>query len=1342
MNTKYVLKLMLSAWVWCAFALTALAQPTPKPATKARTAVAPNAAVAALPSYKERFNILRQKIYTKGYMSPDGIPYHSIESLICEAPDQGHETTSESFSYWLYLEAMHGRITGNWTPLNNAWTAMEKYIIPTNADQPTNQFYKASDPADYGPEHPLPENYPALLSSAIPVGQDPVSPELKATYGTDDIYGMHWLLDCDNFYGYGNRGDGTSTPSYINTFQRGPQESVWETVPHPSWETYKWGSPTGGFLPIFIAGPAPAKQWRYTNAPDADARVVQALYWASLWSKEQNVNPNTALPMAKAAKMGDYLRLSMFDKYFKKMNVQDPAGPAGTGYESSHYLISWYYAWGGNIPDPGSTSGWAFRIGCSHNHFGYQNPVAAWALSNVNELKPRSTNGATDWAKSLERQIEFYQYLQSADGPIAGGATNSWEGAYKPYPAGQSTFYGMAYDPHPVYRDPGSNTWPGWQAWSMERMAEYYYLTNDVRAKQLLDKWYPWFQNHIKLLPGNDFLIPASFEWRGQPDTWVPGAPVSPNRNANLRIIEDSVKYGRDIGITACFAKTFAYYAAALKKYSTAPADLGRSGDAQDLSRELLDRMWITYSDDKGISAPEERDDFKRFFTQKVHIPTGYSGKMANGDVVEPGATFLSIRSKYKDDPDFAKLEASYRAGTPYTQRYHRTWAQIEVALASADYGFLFPDSSSNNRPVARFTYTATPVNRIAPVAVSFNASTSTDADGDPLTFTWDFGDGSAAGTGVTTSRTYATKGNYIVTLTANDGKGGIGIKTDTIRVLDDAPVASFTATPMSGNVALNVVFNASASVDPRGGTLTYNWTFGDGATGTGRTTTHSFTNIGLFPVVLTVSNGTKSSTATKTIEVKDTAAVTDYKVEYKDGDGNVSDGSIRPHFRIINESTTPLDLRNVKLRYWFTQENPSNTLNFWCDHADIGQGNVVGTFVRLPQAVNGADTYLEVSFRGGTVGPRSNSGEIQTRFAKENWSAMNEANDYSFDGTKTAFALHRNVVMYINNARVWGTAPAGVINPPPTLTASFTATPMSGTAPLTVSLDASASTGTAPLSYSWSFGDGTSGTGRTVTRTYTIAGSYIITLTVGSGTQTVTATKTIVVTTGGGGGNCSFGTPLASALPSINKAYNRIKVLGTGGPNLSNVTSFNINWDLQNRGLYQIAMQTNNGQPNWYVDLSSKATHTFASASPGVKFTGSGFSGMDGEYYVNVVNGDFVMVAKSGRYAIYFSDKEITASCSSAARQGVVATDIEPVVAYPNPSSSVVNVRIQNAASIKSIRVVNQYGTQVDMLATEHNGLENGKILTFGQNLSSGIYVITVEGVQTVKNYRVILVK
>src|SRR5690554_309273 len=76
--------------------------------------------------YTQRFLDLYEKIYdpANGYFSADGVPYHSVETLMCEAPDHGHETTSEAYSYWIWLDAMYGGITGDWQALENSWDKM------------------------------------------------------------------------------------------------------------------------------------------------------------------------------------------------------------------------------------------------------------------------------------------------------------------------------------------------------------------------------------------------------------------------------------------------------------------------------------------------------------------------------------------------------------------------------------------------------------------------------------------------------------------------------------------------------------------------------------------------------------------------------------------------------------------------------------------------------------------------------------------------------------------------------------------------------------------------------------------------------------------------------------------------------------------------------------------------------------------------------------------------------------------------------------------------------------------------------------------------------------------
>ncbi|WP_424529515.1 glycoside hydrolase family 48 protein [Sphaerisporangium viridialbum] len=623
--------------------------------------------------YITRFTTLYNKLHdpANGYFSPQGVPYHSVETLMVEAPDQGHETTSEAFSYMLWLEAVYGQVTGTWTRFNDAWATMEKYIIPATADQPTNSFYNAGKPATYAGEWDDIKQYPSKLDGNVSVGVDPIAGELKTAYGNSDVYGMHWLLDVDNTYGFGRCGDGTTKPAYINTYQRGPEESVFETVPQPSCDTFKFGGPNG-YLDLFTGDSSYAKQWKYTNAPDADARAVQAAYWAYTWATAQGKGSQVSATVAKAAKMGDYLRYAMYDKYFKKEGCTSTSCAAGTGKDSSAYLLSWYYAWGGASD---SSAGWAWRIGSSHNHSGYQNPLAAWALSNVDALKPKGTTAVADWSTSLTRQLEFYRWLQSTEGAIAGGATNSWQGHYAAPPAGTPTFYGMAYDWQPVYHDPPSNQWFGFQAWSMERVAEYYYASGNATAKAVLDKWVAWASANTTVNTDGTFQIPSTLRWTGQPDTWNASSPGS---NASLHV--SIADYTNDVGVAGSYAKVLMYYAA--KANNTA---------AKNLAKALLDGIWKNNQDAKGVSVPETKADYRRL-NDPIYIPAGWTGKMPNGDPINSSSTFISIRSWYKNDPDWPKVQNYLNGTAPApTFNYHRFWAQADVAIALAEYGRLFP---------------------------------------------------------------------------------------------------------------------------------------------------------------------------------------------------------------------------------------------------------------------------------------------------------------------------------------------------------------------------------------------------------------------------------------------------------------------------------------------------------------------------------------------------------------------------------------------------------------------------------------------------------------------------
>ena len=294
---------------------------------------------------------------------------------------------------------------------------------------------------------------------------------------------MHWLLDVDNFYGYGRRGDGTTQPSYINTFQRGPQESVWETVPQPSWEDFQWGAgrPAASCAVHHGSGARRSSGATPTRPTPTRGRSRRCTGRRRGRRARRQRRPSTRW-RRRPRKMGDYLRYAMFDKYFKKMGCTSPQLPGRHRQQRGALPDVLVLRVGRRRSD--TSAGWAWRIGSSHNHFGYQNPMAALGADNGARAAAALANGARDWTTSLDaparvlplaavgRRRHRRRRHQQLGRPLRGAARRA-----------SPTFYGMFYQENPVYHDPGSNTWFGFQAWSMERVAEYYYATGDAKAK-------------------------------------------------------------------------------------------------------------------------------------------------------------------------------------------------------------------------------------------------------------------------------------------------------------------------------------------------------------------------------------------------------------------------------------------------------------------------------------------------------------------------------------------------------------------------------------------------------------------------------------------------------------------------------------------------------------------------------------------------------------------------------------------------------------------------------------------------------------------------------------------
>jgi len=73
--------------------------------------------------------------------------------------------------------------------------------------------------------------------------------------------------------------------------------------------------------------------------------------------------------------------------------------------------------------------------------------------------------------------------------------------------------------------------------------------------------------------------------------------------------------------------------------------------------------------------------------------------------------------------------------------------------------------------------------------------------------------------------------------------------------LLNTPPVADFTRSPSFGGSPLAVFFNAEASHDPDGAIAAYDWSFGDGDSGSGVTATHTYETAGTYSAKLIVTD-------------------------------------------------------------------------------------------------------------------------------------------------------------------------------------------------------------------------------------------------------------------------------------------------------------------------------------------------------------------------------------------------------------------------------------------------------------------------------------------------------
>jgi hypothetical protein len=130
---------------------------------------------------------------------------------------------------------------------------------------------------------------------------------------------------------------------------------------------------------------------------------------------------------------------------------------------------------------------------------------------------------------------------------------------------------------------------------------------------------------------------------------------------------------------------------------------------------------------------------------------------------------------------------------------------------------------ASNQSPMIVSPATASPDSATVGQAIAFLVSAS-DPDGDPLSYTWDFGDGSTA-SGAAVLHVYAVIDTYTATVNVSDGRGGSEASTVMVTINGTQPPSiKVNFQPAGAQIPSGYLADTGAAFADRGNGCSYGW--------------------------------------------------------------------------------------------------------------------------------------------------------------------------------------------------------------------------------------------------------------------------------------------------------------------------------------------------------------------------------------------------------------------------------------------------------------------------------------------------------------------------------------